>query len=356
MHVPRRIAAVAVLLAAAAGAGADDPPSADTVRTALRGQRVRDVAAMAPESAQPTVGPDGACCPRDGSPLAVVWLRADVEGPAWRHAALVCQNERLCWSVAWRTRDGAREVVVAGPFALAGGGGAAPVARDAVEQQLRRWIGRDGKAFGYFHGMFDPIAALGPAAIPHLIAIARESPAHWDLGSLAIDALGDCATAADVPAILPLLDDPAVEPRRDALVLALGRLGHRGPLERTLGEVERRIAAVREVDPHAGELIALYERLSDLSLRGGNPVKAIEACRELVVRDDPIHRPTHLYNLCCAHVHRGDLDAALDALEKSLNAGLRGARWLELDTDLQPLWPLPRFKEMLARATARDGR
>jgi adenylate cyclase len=56
-----------------------------------------------------------------------------------------------------------------------------------------------------------------------------------------------------------------------------------------------------------------------------------------------------LYNVACAYVHAGEPDRALDALDRAVGTGRGSRKWLENDSDLDPLRPLPRFQDIVSR-------
>src|SRR5436305_7117242 len=60
--------------------------------------------------------------------------------------------------------------------------------------------------------------------------------------------------------------------------------------------------------------------------------------------DDPLTQ----YNLACGYTHLGDLDAALDLLERSLSrAGPEIRQWIKHDSDFDPLRSHPRYQKIL---------
>jgi len=63
-------------------------------------------------------------------------------------------------------------------------------------------------------------------------------------------------------------------------------------------------------------------------------------------------RPTDyavLYNAACGHAMAGDLETALDLLDRAVGTGKGFRAWIENDPDLDPLHALPRFQQILAR-------
>jgi adenylate cyclase len=56
-----------------------------------------------------------------------------------------------------------------------------------------------------------------------------------------------------------------------------------------------------------------------------------------------------LYNLGCIHSLAGDIEEAIDCLERAAEGGLRQKGWYENDGDLDPLRSHPRFQALLER-------
>jgi tetratricopeptide (TPR) repeat protein len=59
--------------------------------------------------------------------------------------------------------------------------------------------------------------------------------------------------------------------------------------------------------------------------------------------------PAVLYNVACLYTTIREYDDAFGLLEKSVEFGFSDKRWLENDSDLDPLRNDPRFKELLAQ-------
>ncbi|MDO8502096.1 MAG: hypothetical protein Q7S20_09660 [Gemmatimonadaceae bacterium] len=59
--------------------------------------------------------------------------------------------------------------------------------------------------------------------------------------------------------------------------------------------------------------------------------------------------PSVLYNIACAFSMENQSTEALDALEKALDHGFGHWKWIEHDSDLDPLRNNPAFIELLKR-------
>ena len=128
-----------------------------------------------------------------------------------------------------------------------------------------------------------------------------------------------------------------------------------------LGDEAGTLAAARETLARAEKLIA---QDPDNGVLLGMGVSALiclgeteraKAWTEQALLLDPDDQQLR-YNLACTTVRTGDFDYALDLLEVSLRIGGRGNwLWAKVDSDLDPLRELPRFKAMMAEAEARFG-
>jgi len=110
---------------------------------------------------------------------------------------------------------------------------------------------------------------------------------------------------------------------------------------------ERGVALVeRRVDLHPDDARALYMGANGLVALGRKD-KGLEWARR-ARRIDP-DDPMLLYNLGCIHSLAGDIEEAIDCLERAAAGGLLQKGWYEHDGDLDPLRGHPRFKALLER-------
>ena len=56
-----------------------------------------------------------------------------------------------------------------------------------------------------------------------------------------------------------------------------------------------------------------------------------------------------LYNVACNYAEMGDVERALDALDRAIATGAGSRSWIEHDPDLAKMRELPRFKQIMAR-------
>jgi serine/threonine protein kinase/Tfp pilus assembly protein PilF len=56
-----------------------------------------------------------------------------------------------------------------------------------------------------------------------------------------------------------------------------------------------------------------------------------------------------LYNVACVYARLGEIEEAIDCLEKSVTSGMGQKEWIEHDSDLDPLRSHPRFQALLSR-------
>jgi len=110
---------------------------------------------------------------------------------------------------------------------------------------------------------------------------------------------------------------------------------------------ERGVALVeKHIDLHPDDARALYMGANGLVALGEKD-KGLEWARR-ARRIDP-DDPMLLYNLGCIHALAGDVEEAIDCLERAANGGLLQKGWYEHDGDLDPLRGHPRFKALLER-------
>ena len=127
-----------------------------------------------------------------------------------------------------------------------------------------------------------------------------------------------------------------------------------GPVYDRLGRTEdaraareRGVALVeRHIDLHPDDARALY--MGGIGLVSlGEKDKGLDWARRArkIDPDDPML----LYNLGCLHSLSGDIEEAIDCLERAVAGGLLQKGWYENDGDLDPLRAHPRFKTLLEK-------
>ncbi len=104
--------------------------------------------------------------------------------------------------------------------------------------------------------------------------------------------------------------------------------------------------AERHIDLHPDDARALYMGANGLVALGERD-KGLDWARR-ARRIDP-DDPMLLYNLGCIHSLAGDVEEAIDCLERAVSGGLLQKGWYENDGDLEPLRAHPRFKALLER-------
>jgi serine/threonine protein kinase/Flp pilus assembly protein TadD len=110
---------------------------------------------------------------------------------------------------------------------------------------------------------------------------------------------------------------------------------------------ERGIALVeRHIDLHPDDARALYMGANGL-VALGEKAKGLDWARRArkIDPDDPML----LYNLGCLYSLAGDVEEAIDCLERAVAGGLLQKGWYENDGDLDPLRAHPRFKALLEK-------
>jgi adenylate cyclase len=128
------------------------------------------------------------------------------------------------------------------------------------------------------------------------------------------------------------------------LAMSLASLGRKQDEMRVrlgaLGTLERHI----KLNPH--DTRALYFAAQNLYRVGENEKARVMAEQALKQAQD---EPVVLYNVACFYVGQGDLERAIDLLERAVSLGWGDRAWMEHDSDLDPLHDHPRFAALLAR-------
>ncbi|BCT92071.1 hypothetical protein LYSHEL_10950 [Lysobacter helvus] len=128
------------------------------------------------------------------------------------------------------------------------------------------------------------------------------------------------------------------------LAMSLASLGRKQDEMRVrlgaLGTLERHI----KLNPH--DTRALYFAAQNLYRVGENEKARAMAEQALKQAQD---EPVVLYNVACFYVGQGDLERAIDLLERAVSLGWGDRAWMEHDSDLDPLHDHPRFNALLAR-------
>lgn len=136
--------------------------------------------------------------------------------------------------------------------------------------------------------------------------------------------------------------DPAIEGARHRIL---------GDLAGAMGETENAIAEFEQSLSGLPDDRYIHQHLAPLYLEANRPREALEAALRATALGPP--NPVDLYNEACARARLGEIDAALAALQRAIEAGYHKAGKLLEDPDLTALQEDPRFIALAERA-ARD--
>ncbi|MGI9413248.1 MAG: winged helix-turn-helix domain-containing protein [Hyphomicrobiales bacterium] len=190
------------------------------------------------------------------------------------------------------------------------------------------------------HGFILAIRGRRAPALGSFGAALRHQPngfsPHYLLGR-AMYAAGDMATAA------ALLDRAAQVKPQDFHALVIASAAYRGSGDCASATRASR-AALARIDAHLqanpGDMRALCGKACCL-VELGDAERALETVRDASPADDPLQ-----YYLVDSLARAGEIDGALDALERVIEGGWAHADWLQADPDIANLRREPRFKRM----------
>jgi len=95
------------------------------------------------------------------------------------------------------------------------------------------------------------------------------------------------------------------------------------------------------------ECVETLQMLGDHYAQRGKPNHSLKVDQQLA-RLEP-HNPLVFYNLACDHALNGEVDRAVEALEKALALGYRDFTWLAKDPDLLQLRQHPLYRNIETR-------
>jgi len=121
-------------------------------------------------------------------------------------------------------------------------------------------------------------------------------------------------------------------------------------LGRKHDEMKVRLGALSIVDRHLRlnphDTRALYFGANNF-WRVGEHAKATELAERALKQDQD--EPVVLYNVACVYSEQGNVERAIDLLEKAVDLGWGDRAWMMNDSDLAPLREHPRFKALIER-------
>jgi serine/threonine protein kinase/tetratricopeptide (TPR) repeat protein len=123
--------------------------------------------------------------------------------------------------------------------------------------------------------------------------------------------------------------------------------GMGAPKERVEAAARRTVEIVeRHIELNPDDARALYLGGGGL-LTLGEGERGLEWARRALAIDP--NDPMILYNVACLFSQAGEVEPAIDTLERAVEAGLRYKDWIEHDSDFDPLREHSRFQELMAR-------
>jgi adenylate cyclase len=133
----------------------------------------------------------------------------------------------------------------------------------------------------------------------------------------------------------------------DSLSLVTMSYRRMGQQEKFLQAARRSVAtAERVLKNNPADVRALYLSAESLILLGEKEKGRQRMEQAVAMRP---HDFAVLYNAVCGFANLGELDKAVDLFDRAVDTGQGFRAWFEHDPDLDPLRPLPRFQQILAR-------
>jgi tetratricopeptide (TPR) repeat protein len=109
-------------------------------------------------------------------------------------------------------------------------------------------------------------------------------------------------------------------------------------------ELDIRISFFEGLVRRDPECVETLQILGDHYALRGKPEQSFKVDQQLA-RLQP-HNPLVFYNLACGHSLSGEVDRAVEALEKALALGYRDFKWLAKDPDLRQLRQHPLYRNI----------
>jgi tetratricopeptide (TPR) repeat protein len=109
-------------------------------------------------------------------------------------------------------------------------------------------------------------------------------------------------------------------------------------------DLDTRISFLEGLARRDPNWVETLQMLGDHYSRRGNNDRTLKVDQQLA-RLQP-RNPLVFYNLACGHSLNGELNRAMEALDKALALGYRDFKWLAKDPDLLPLRQHPLYRSI----------
>ncbi len=307
----------------------------EKIREDIKGRKIFNPSEQTPEAKRPVITDDGPVSPLDGSPLEVLFLKADKENPsAVKIAAFWSPAGNVYWTFVWGGPS--RLSVLSGPFDLR------TVTLDMVRKAIEKLITADD-SFGFYDGQFAEIEKMGKAAVPWLFELFRDESNRKSVRVLALEALGDMKDNSVIPKLRELIHNPSYSDHQNPIAFTLAKLG-----DHTYSDIiiERYTNYVRTNEGNQKAQAAGYAGLAHAYSRLKEHQKAVDCYKKVLELEDEDKGGAY-YNLACSLVKLGKHDEAIEALRKCAEEGYDDWKWMLMDGDLAPLRELPEFKKVI---------
>ena len=116
---------------------------------------------------------------------------------------------------------------------------------------------------------------------------------------------------------------------------------------REIWELDVKISFLEGLMRRDPDYVEALQMLGDYYAQRGQPKRSLKVDQQLA-RLQP-RNPLVFYNLACGHSLNGEVDQAVEALERALALGYRDFNWLVRDPDLRQLRQHPLFRAIETR-------
>jgi hypothetical protein len=237
-----------------------------------------------------------------------------------------------------------------------------------LAQTCLLFLQRELRSNMIFAGQYEPLSALQPYAGEFFLNLVLKTPATFQVQNrprvipVLRDLYPEAPPAETVAKLKEIAEDVDFEPAdlREALAFALAQWGDRTLLHKRIEGLEKQIASGGE-DEKANaqkDLADIYYNMRDYSKSADLHKQYLRAAEKLKMEISP----TDYYNAACNMSLAGEIDAALEELQRCIQAGKSPSarpvqqHLFDQDPDLRGVRGDKRFKQIYEAAFPKAGK